>query len=354
MTKLSHAVRTVALLGLLAPIGARLARAQVNPPLPPMPALAPEAPNAPSARAWPGQVFYLNGDNAADRGYLGITPHYVSGPNDTLGILVQDVEEGLAAHNAGIRRGARLVSIDGTDLRLDPSDLGDRDAEVLPERRLRRVLDRKQPGDTVSILVLQDGRKDTRRVVLSDSPIARSIRTMSAGRRVLGLSFSQRGSMRDTAGLLIVSISSAGAADKAGLNEGDRLVSIDGIDLRVPAVDAGTPEGVEARISRLRRTLDAVKDSQAVRLVVLTDGRQRTVSVVPTRERGFTFSTAGLQGMADGLRSTVRANIDLSGQRAAIEQARENASRERTELRREMSRRLRDRRNDWQLDPGRR
>ncbi len=352
MTTLSHAVRTAALLGLLSPIGAGLAHAQVAPPVPPRPAMAPDAPDAPT-RAWPAQVFYVNGEQSADRGYLGITPHYVSGPDDTLGILVQDVEEGLAAHNAGIRRGARLVSIDGTDLRLDPRDLGDRVAEVLPERRLRRVLERKEPRDTVSVIVLQDGRKDTRRVVLSESPMARSIRTISSGRRVLGLSFSQRGSMRDTAGLMIVSISTGGAADKAGLNEGDRLVSIDGIDLRVSAADAGTPEGVEVRISRLRRALEATRDSQAVRLVVNSDGRQRTVSAIPTHERGFTFSTSGLEGMAEGLRGAVRANIDLSGQRIAIAQARENAALERSELRREMSRLRTDEMNGrWTRDDG--
>lgn len=363
MTTLSHAAQSLAFAGLLASLATQQMHAQMIPPSPPR---APEAPEAP-ARAWPGRVLYVNGNNIADRGYLGITPHYASGPEDTLGILVQDVEEGLAAHNAGIRRGARLVSIDGVDLRVDPNDLGDRTAEVLPQSRLQRVLGRKEPGSEVSLVVLMDGRKDTKRVVLSESPLARNVRTMSLGRRVLGVSFSDRGSMRDTAGLLITSITSNGAADKAGLNEGDRLVSIDGVDLRVPESDAGSSEGVEARISRLRRALNDARDSQPVRLVVLSDGRTRSVSATPTRERGFTFSTGGIDDMAEGLRGAVRANVEWSGQREELARARvdaargradaargrTDAARARTEVQRELSRlRTEDRVGSWSRDDG--
>lgn len=305
------------------------------PPTPPEPLLAPLAP----ARGWAGApMFFSSADDA--RGYLGITPHYVSGPADTIGLLVQDVEDGLAADKAGIKRGDRLVSIDGVDLRVEPRDLGDYAAEVMPERRLRRLLERKEPGDTVPVVVSTDGRRSTRQLVLSESPAARTLTTLrsGAGRRVLGLGFSQRGSMRDTAGLLITSISTGGAAEKAGLNEGDRIISIDGVDLRVPEGDAGSSDGVEARVSRLRRALEAVKDSEPVRLEVLTDGRRRTVSVVPQRERGFTFTTSNLRNMADDIRASVRTNVGQSDARA--EMAREQAEmfRERAQMEREMAR----------------
>lgn len=332
MPRLTHALRTVTLFTVLAPLGACAARAQRTAPLPPAPSEAPEPP-----RIWPGQSFVFT-SGAADRGYLGVTPDYASGPADTLGILLEDVEDGLAAHKAGIRRGDRLVSIDGIDLRVEPGDIGDRAAEALPESRLRRVLTRKEAGDTVTVVVYSGGRKDTKQVVLSESPMARTLTAFRTAntRRVLGLSFSQRGSMRDTAGLLIISISSGGAADKAGLNEGDRIVSIDGIDLRVPSSDAGTSDGVEARISRLRRALDAAKDSQPVRFEVLTDGRRRTVTATPTAASGFTFSTANLENMANDVRATVRANIAMSGERAEIARARAEASREQARMQREM------------------
>ncbi len=137
----------------------------------------------------------------------------------------------------------------------------------------------------------------------------------AAARRVLGVGLAQRGSMRDTAGLLITSITDGGAADRAGLVEGDRMVSIDGADLRVPADDAGSPDAVDARVSRLRRALNASQDSQPVRLELLSEGRRRTVSVILTRESGWSgFSISGtqLQDMASDIRASVSRNFALS------------------------------------------
>jgi S1-C subfamily serine protease len=303
----------------------------------PRPPTTPESPDSRSVR--PARM-YINGVAAGDRGYLGVTPTTSSGPADTLGLLIDDVDQELAAAKAGIVRGARLVSIDGIDLRLDPNDLGDYAAEMLPESRLRRQLSRRSPGDTVTLVVLTDGRKDTKRVVLAESPMARTIRTMSAGRRVLGVGLSQRGSMRDTAGLLITSITSGGAADKAGLNEGDRLVSIDGVDLRVPAADAGTSEGADARVSRMRRHLDALSDSQAVQLDVLSEGRRRTVSIVPTRERGWTFGSARLANLGEDLGQVMRTNFDFSRESGELARVSSDLARVTTRLSRDMQRGL--------------
>ncbi len=337
MTTRRYLFRTAAMLGLLAP-SAALAQ--------PLPPRAPKAPEAPEpARRWPGAMIYLNGRTiTGDGAYLGITPHYDSGAADTLGLLVQDVEDGMAAAKAGIRRGDRLMSIDGVDLRVEPGDLGDSAGEVLPESRLRRFLSRKKAGDSASVVVYTEGRKETRRVVLSESPLARSLGAMRerTGRRVLGVSFSQRGSMRDTAGLLIADISSGGAADRAGLTEGDRVMSIDGVDLRVSAADAGSSEGVEARISRLRRALDVGKDSQPVRIEVLSDGRRRTVSVTPSLETSFVFSTSGLEGMANDLRASVRSNLEWSGQRGEAAGAQAEIQREMARVQRDGARARRD------------
>ncbi len=340
MTTRTYLRRTAAMIGLLTPSVAVAALAQPNPP---RPATAPEAPEPP--RRWPGATVTLNGRMLSrDGAYLGITPHYASGPADTLGLLVQDVEEGMAADKAGIRRGDRLVSIDDVDLRVDPSDLEDSAGEVLPESRLRRFLSRKKAGDAASVTIYADGRKETRRVILSESPLARTFGAMRerTGRRVLGVSFSQRGSMRDTVGLLITDISSGGAADRAGLMEGDRVISVDGVDLRVSATDAGSPEGVEVRISRLRRALDAAKDSQPVRVEILSEGRRRTVSLTPTLENGFVFTTSGLEGMANELRASVRSNFDWSGQRSEAARAQAEVGRAQAEIQRDMARAQRD------------
>jgi hypothetical protein len=173
----------------------------------------------------------------------------------------------------------------------------------------------------------------SKRVTLAEAPGARTFSAMGqSSRRVLGVGFAQRGSMRDTAGLLITSLTDGGAAEKAGLMEGDRVVSVDGIDLRVPAADAGSPDGVEARISRLRRALDAARDSQPVRLEVLSEGRRRTLSVTPARETGWSgwnVSPGQWQGMAADIRASVNRNMTLSDDdRREIERARSEAVRE--------------------------
>lgn len=320
MTTFSHAIRTAALLGVLAPLGS--ATAQVMAPMPPAP---PDAP----VRPLTAPMIYFG--TASDRGYLGITPRISNGPADTLGLLIDDVETGFPAAKAGIVRGARLVFIDGVDLRLDPRDLGDSAAEMLPENRLRRALGRKKAGDTVSLVVLTNGRKDTKQVALAESPMATTVRGFAQGRRALGLSFSERGSARDTAGLLIVGVTSGGAADKAGLTEGDRIVAIDGVDLRVSSADAGSSDGVQARVSRLRRALGAARDSQPVKLDVVTDGRRRSVAVMPTRERSWSISTDDFRGMADDIRRSVRTHFDFDDDR-------DEAARDRADEQREMIR----------------
>ena len=314
MTKFSSAIRNAAFLGILAPLGC--AKAQVMAPPPPT------APEAPMRRLTAPMIYF---GTAPDRGYLGITPRNSDGPADTLGLLVDDVEAGFPAAKAGIAAGARIVSIDDVDLRLDPRDLGDSAAEQLPESRLRRALGRKKAGDVVSLVVLTNGRKETKQVVLAESPMATTVRGFTQrGRRVLGLSFSERGSTRDTAGLLIVGVTSGGAADKAGLSEGDRVVGIDGVDLRVASADAGSSDGVQARVARLRRALDAARDSQPVKLDVVTDGKRRTVSVTPTRERGWSISSDDFRSMADDIRRSVRTHFDF-------DEARNDAPRERAD-----------------------
>jgi len=316
--------RTALLIGLCLPLGASPLLAQRTPPAPP---------DAPRPAIAPRPRVYVDGMTMTSSGMLGITLRSSSGAADTLGVLVESVQKGTPAEKAGIEEGARLVSIDGIDLRLDPRDVGDSAAERLPESRLRRAISGKAAGESVMLQVRQDGRSETKRVTLAEAPGARMFSAMGpSARRVLGVGFAQRGSMRDTAGLLITSLTDGGAAEKAGLMEGDRVVSVDGIDLRVPAADAGSPDGVEARISRLRRALDAARDSQPVRLEVLSEGRRRTLSVTPARETGWTgwsVSPGQLQGMAADIRASVNRNMGLSeDDRREIERARSEAVRE--------------------------
>ena len=144
------------------------------------------------------------------------------------------------------------------------------------------------PAATVTPLAAQDAPR-----VEASRPSPGAITITRGGtaptRRMLGVSLAEGGSVRDTAGLLVTDVTRGGPAEQAGIGPGDRLVRIDGIDLRVEAADAGDAAAANARVARLRRTLDAAKDSQPVRLEVLQDGRRRTVQVVPQAQRGWTW-----------------------------------------------------------------
>ncbi|MCU0625397.1 MAG: PDZ domain-containing protein [Gemmatimonadaceae bacterium] len=243
-------------------------------------------------------IRITRGGNSARR-LLGLTVRATGDAADTAGLLIERIADSSAAAQAGLKVGERLAALDGTTLTLDRRDIGDRAAGQVLARRLVRALESRKEGDQVSLVVHDDGRRRTVRATLRETPPMRYTwtgapwRTDGAPRRVLGIALAEGGSVRDTAGLLITSVSRGSAAEKAGLGPGDRLVSIDGVDLRVDAADAGDGSAASARVGRLRRALDAAKDSQPVRLEVLQDGRRRTVQAVPQREQGVSMTFPG-------------------------------------------------------------
>jgi predicted metalloprotease with PDZ domain len=118
----------------------------------------------------------------------------------------------------------------------------------------------------------QRGRDDDRRPPMIfagfDSP-----------RAVLGISTGASGSARDTLGVLITSITPNGPAERAGLEEGNRIQSINNVNLRVAAADAGDDEMGHLMTRRLTRELNRVKPGDEVELRVYGGGRTRTARV---------------------------------------------------------------------------
>ena len=78
-------------------------------------------------------------------------------------------------------------------------------------------------------------------------------------RAALGISLGSTGSQRDTLGVLIMGLEDDGPAAKAGLEEGNRIASINGVDLRVSPQDAGDEFIASAKASRLHREMEKVK-----------------------------------------------------------------------------------------------
>ena len=125
-------------------------------------------------------------------------------------------------------------------------------------------------------------------------------------RAVFGVQLSSTGSVRDTIGVFVARVTPKGPAENAGVVEGDRIVSINGVDLRVNAADAGDSyaSGLPAR--RLTREVQKLSPGSVVNLRVWSGGRIRDVQVTAGRAsdlRGsgmFGYMFDGMEGFGPG------------------------------------------------------
>jgi S1-C subfamily serine protease len=98
-------------------------------------------------------------------------------------------------------------------------------------------------------------------------------------RTMLGLVVGTSGTDRDTLGLLVTQVLRDGPAERAGIDEGNRIAEIDGVSLRIDPNDIGRSTAADAAMRRLGRTLAGLRDADQARLRVYGGGRYRTVTV---------------------------------------------------------------------------
>jgi len=254
-------------------------------------------------------ISRLSGD--PDRPRLGISIES-TGVGDTLGPRVADVAEGGPADKAGIRSGDRITAIDGVNLRVSREDAEDESMGGLASRRLTRELARHEAGDTVTLRLMRDGAARTVRVAtVAASELEPALATAtrwkrpSADRASLGIGLGSSGSARDTLGIFVASLAAQGPAEKAGIEEGDRIAAINGVDLRVPREDVGDFAASNARVRRLARELEKVKPGDEVELRIVRSGQGRTLKVKTASARDVdgggrrTFIIGDDAGMGD-------------------------------------------------------
>jgi len=97
-------------------------------------------------------------------------------------------------------------------------------------------------------------------------------------RPMIGVSTRSSGK-RDTLGLMIESVTRDGPAEKAGIEEGDRLVSVNGVNLKLSPADAGESDMDGVANRRLIRELEKHKPGDEIELRVYRDGATRSVRV---------------------------------------------------------------------------
>jgi C-terminal processing protease CtpA/Prc len=224
---------------------------------------------------------------------------------DTLGLLVSSVTAGGPADKAGIEEGNRIVSINGVSLKLSASDAGEGDMDGIVQRRLVRELEKVKAGDEVDLRIWAAGQAKAvkvKTIAMEDLPSrTRNVRREIEDRPVLGMTLSSTGSKRDTSGMMVVRVTTDGPAEKAGIIEGDRISSINGVSLKVAAEDAGDGYMSSARMNRYRREISKVAVGEEVELRVATPGQAaKTVKVKPVRAGDLPRERGGVMIIGDG------------------------------------------------------
>jgi S1-C subfamily serine protease len=220
----------------------------------------------------------------APRAVIGVSTSVSTGSRDTLGLLVSSVHRNGPAEKAGIEEGNRIAMINGVSLKLAPADLGDPDMERLMSRRLTRELDKVKPGDDVDLRVYGNGQTRSIKIKTVDPDELYETNGSSVWRKLderatVGVGLASTGSKRDTLGVFVMSVDEEGPAAKAGIEEGARIASINGVDLRVSREDAGDSFVSGTRLNRLEREMNKVKAGDAVELKIYQNGQTRTVKV---------------------------------------------------------------------------
>ena len=245
--------------------------------------IAPIAAGAQETRVYrsePRGFAFATGDDG-NRAVIGVTTSTGSA-RDTLGVLVTSVTPGSPAEKAGIEEGNRSASVNGVNLRLASADVGDWDMANAMSRRLTRELGKVKPGGEVELRVYGSGQTRSVRLktVAADSLYpARRAKVDADDRAALGISLGSYGSKRDTLGVLIMGLDDDGPAAKAGLEEGNRIAAINGVDLRVSRDDAGDESISGVKVRRLQRELEKVKVGDDVSLRIYAGGRTRDVRI---------------------------------------------------------------------------
>ncbi|HEY3112470.1 MAG TPA: PDZ domain-containing protein [Gemmatimonadaceae bacterium] len=155
-----------------------------------------------------------------------------------------------------------------------------------------------------------DGRVECRvfrRGVPGDSALRNRILyrmdSAMAKRAALGLELRTTGTRRDTLGVFVEAVTPKGPAETAGIIEGDRIASINGVDLRTSAADTEDSYTNGLAAHRLAREVQKLSPGARVTLRVYSGGRFRDVQVTAAKASDvmhlgnrFRFAMPGMGG----------------------------------------------------------
>jgi S1-C subfamily serine protease len=224
--------------------------------------------------------------NDEPRAVIGVTTSSAATSRDTLGVLVSSVRSGSPAEKAGIEEGNRIASVNGVSLKLSAADVGDVEMAGVMTRRLTRELDKLKPGDEVDLRVYASGQTKSVKIktVSPDDLYETRLSRRDADRATLGLDLAGTGNARDTLGVFVMGVEDGSPAAKAGIEEGSRIASINGVDVRGRRSSDDDEYVLRmSNISRLEREVSRLKAGDDVELRVYYNGQYRNVKMKAAR-----------------------------------------------------------------------
>jgi serine protease Do len=220
------------------------------------------------------------------RAVIGVTTSSAVTSRDTLGVLVSSVRPGSPAEKAGIEEGNRIASVNGVSLKLAAADVGDVEMAGVMTRRLTRELDKLKPGDDVDLRVYASGQTKSVKIktISPDDLYETRLPRRDADRATLGLDLAGTGNARDTLGVFVMGVEDGSPAAKAGIEEGSRIASINGVDVRGRRSSDDDEYVLRvSNISRLEREVSRLKAGDDVELRVYYNGQYRNVKMKAAR-----------------------------------------------------------------------
>jgi S1-C subfamily serine protease len=176
------------------------------------------------------------------------------------GILVAGVLPDSPAAKAGLKRGDILLKVDNK--------------EVNNLKDLQDIIDEKQPGDKLELTILHGDDQRSLTVTLGEQKEQPFLGILSCGPGNLGRDFIYRihpgrGALpSSTEGATVVEVLTDSPADKAGLKEGDRILSVDGEKV---TVEMGLAELIGKH-----------KPGETIDLEVIRKGKEETQKITIT------------------------------------------------------------------------
>jgi hypothetical protein len=153
---------------------------------------------------------------------------------------------------------------------------------VLAQQKTAPPRPKEGTGD---VCTSTDGKVECRKTV--EGGYVSRLDSAMAKRAILGLQLSPTGTARDTLGVFVSSVTPKGPAENAGIIEGERIVSINGVDLRVAPGDVEDSYASGLPSHRLQREVAKLTPGSRVNLRVYSGGRVRDVQVTAGRASDF-------------------------------------------------------------------